>query len=317
MFRLLVIALLVLSPVVATGADPVIEVQASVTPEAEVDIRQIPFALPSAVTGSIEQFASQCDVLTLGEVHGTQEVPLLTLALLAPLTKLGYKVLALEIPKDQEAPLIAWASGQTETVPEFFSKPSSDGKGNAQQLSLIRIALSPPFRWKLICFDSSMSDFQTELEELKRKSDEGKNQPQASPFALSDEVLAFWKKRDAAMATNLRNQLKALTPRPKVLAICGGLHNRTENNAEFPELKPLWPTFAAVLKRDNSSWKIGSVNIKFHSGGFFNGGKVNKFHGRKIDEAEARPAIETGYDWELNLPHANPATFLSPPVDPQ
>jgi hypothetical protein len=75
MFRLLVIALLVLSPVVATGADPVIEVQASVTPEAEVDIRQIPFALPSAVTGSIEQFASQCDVLTLGEVHGTQEVP--------------------------------------------------------------------------------------------------------------------------------------------------------------------------------------------------------------------------------------------------
>ena len=119
------------------------------------------------------------------------------------------------------------------------------------------------------------------------------------------------------MASHLASQLRNLSPHPKILAICGGLHNRTENNAEFPEIKVFWPTFAAVMKRDNSSWKIGSINIKCHSGGFFNGGKVNKFFGRHLDQAEVHPSIETGYDWELNLPHGTPATFLSPPVDPQ
>jgi hypothetical protein len=274
---------------------------------------EIPFKVPSTVTDSLTEIASQCDILTLGETHGTQEVPAVARALLAPLSELGYDVLAVEISKSEQEPLVAWATGKTATVPESFSQPSPDGRVNIQLLSLIRVALSPPFRWKLICFDMSMSDFLVEMEELKHKSDQGNDKPKTSSNELSDDDVAFSKKRDAAMASNLTIQLQQLTPRPKVLAICGSLHNRIEN-IDDSWSKRLWPSFAAVLQRDNDSLKIGTINIRFHGGGFFNGGKVNKFPAQETDQANVRPAIEAGYHWELNLPHATPATFLSPPV---
>lgn len=134
-------------------------------------------------------------------------------------------------------------------------------------------------------------------------------------YALGDHALVSWKKRDEEMASNLKSELSQMTPRPKALVICGGMHNRIENQAQFPEMKIYWPCFAAVVQRDNSDWKIGSINIQFHGGGFFNNSKVNKFGGRKIDQAEIHPAIETGYHFELNLPHGTPATFLAMPTD--
>ena len=111
------------------------------------------YALPAKAQLALGELAAQSDVLILGETHGTQEVPAVAAALLAPLTKLGYVALALEVPADQQGPLADWSTGKTATVPKFFAKPIEDGRGNIQVLSLIRTALSPPFRWQLICFD--------------------------------------------------------------------------------------------------------------------------------------------------------------------
>jgi hypothetical protein len=66
-----------------------------------------PYPLPADITQSFAEIASQSDLLMFGEFHGTQEVPALAASLLAPLTKLGYNVLALEVPSDQQAPLTA------------------------------------------------------------------------------------------------------------------------------------------------------------------------------------------------------------------
>src|SRR5262249_44664864 len=126
---------------------------------AQVVVPQLaPYALPSKSQHALKEIAGQCDVLVLGEIHGTQEVPAIVTALLEPFTKLGYGLLALEIPADQQGPLTYWATGKTTTVPRFFTKQIEDGRGNMQVLSLIRTALSPPFRWKLICFDVPASD---------------------------------------------------------------------------------------------------------------------------------------------------------------
>lgn len=72
-----------------------------------------PYRLPASVERSITELAAQSDVLLLGETHGTQEVPAVGKALLTPLTKLGYNVLALEVPSDLRAPLTDWATGKT------------------------------------------------------------------------------------------------------------------------------------------------------------------------------------------------------------
>ena len=57
-----------------------------------------PYDLPPAVQRSANELAGQSDVLVLGELHGTREVPAMAAAPLMPLTTLGYNVLALEVP---------------------------------------------------------------------------------------------------------------------------------------------------------------------------------------------------------------------------
>ncbi len=104
-----------------------------------------PYPLPSKVRQALVELAGKSDILILGELHGTQEVPAIAVALLEPLAKQGYRALALEIPSDQQGPLSDWATGKTDAIPSFFAEPSPDGRGNVQALSLIRIALSPPF----------------------------------------------------------------------------------------------------------------------------------------------------------------------------
>ena len=58
-----------------------------------------PYTLAPAVQRSANELAAQCDVLILGETHGTQEVPAVAAALLAPPMSLGYQVLAVEVPE--------------------------------------------------------------------------------------------------------------------------------------------------------------------------------------------------------------------------
>jgi hypothetical protein len=227
-------------------------------------------------------------------------VPAVAAALLAPLTKLGCGVLALEIPRDQQTPLVAWATGKTPTVPRFFAQPWEDGRGNIEALNLIRTALSPPFGWKLICFDVTAEDMRRELD-------------RGNPDAKGLD--SIWLRRDAAMASALAGALQQLAPRePKVLAICGNLHARTANHAQPGEfMGELWPSFAAALQRDHAVGRVHSVNIRPHGGGYFNGGKVNRVGGPPLDKAEAHLTPDADWDLQLDLPFATPPTFLSTP----
>jgi hypothetical protein len=264
-----------------------------------------PYPLPAKVLADLDKLAAQSDVLILGEIHGTQEVPSVAAALLAPLTKHGYGVLALEIPSDQQRPLTDWATGKSQTVPSFFSKPIADGRGNIQTLALIRTALS--LRWQLACFDQSW-DLAGPVK----------------PNPSGDDLIALSVERDVSMAKNLA---KARKGDDRVLAICGGLHARTLKR-QVPEdaddtLRKLWPSFAASLAANNPTWKVRSVSVVAHSGGFFamvsegDEPPVAKVHmirsKRQLKEAEAHALRDSSWDWELNLPKATPATFLATP----
>jgi hypothetical protein len=273
-----------------------------------------PYSLPASAERSIADLAAQSDVLILGETHGTQEVPAIGETLLAPLSKLGYNVLALEVPSDQRGPLIDWATGKTPILPGFFAKPNGDGRGNLQLLALIRTALLPPFRWQVICIDETEAAEQREGEELLKKHKAPKESQENRDFALQPDVIAMSLRRDASMAANLANQRQQLAPDAKVLAICGNLHARTANHsaADNP-LTVLWPSFAAVLQRNHADWQVRSINVQPHSGGFFNGGKVNKFGGPALDHLEARSEHDGDYSLELELPRATPATFFVAP----
>jgi hypothetical protein len=75
----------------------------------------------------------------------------------------------------------------------------------------------------------------------------------------------------------------------------------------------MWPSFAVVLQSNHSARRIHSVCIRPHSGGFFNGGKVNTINGPPLDDAELHRTPEGDWDLELGLPRATPATFLATP----
>jgi hypothetical protein len=116
------------------------------------------------------------------------------------------------------------------------------------------------------------------------------------------------------MATHFGMQREKLPSQHKVVVVCGNLHARTANHAPAEsQLKALWPSFAAVVKREHPRWQLRSVNVHAFSGEYFNGGKVNKFNERPLAKVEARSTAQGDWDWELNLPRASVATFLAPP----
>jgi hypothetical protein len=126
------------------------------TLKAEVPIpRQLPYPLPAEVRESLTKVASESDILIFGETHGTQDVPAIVETLLDTLSKLGYRVIALEVPHNEQVPIQKWATGATDVVPAFFAKPGQDGRGNMQVLRMVHRALMPPYNWELMCFDES------------------------------------------------------------------------------------------------------------------------------------------------------------------
>jgi erythromycin esterase-like protein len=277
-----------------------------------------PYPLASDLTRSLEETAAQSDILILGECHGTQEVPALAASLLTPLGNLGYNTLAIEVPADQQEPLRAWATGKTGTVPSFFARPSSDGRGNLQLLALVRMALSAPFRWNLICYDETEADQQEQLDALNRHAKQAvlEKTRSTSQAELPDFIITLSRQRDAAMASNLARARRPLAPPGKCLVICGNLHARTANHSPSGNpIRALWPSFAAVLQRDHAAWRVDSVNVLFHGGGYFNGGQVNVIKDSSSEKAMLRPVHEGDWMYELHLPHATPATFLTPPAD--
>src|SRR5262249_35217977 len=151
----------------------------------------------------------------------TREVPGLVAGLLAPLNERGYRVLALEVPSDAQAPLLAWARGEIEWGPNFFARPSGDGRGDAQLLELGRTAISKPFRWQVVCFD----DREAILEKKYRALIEKKRTRDAdsSSLLMDEDAISLWREGDATMAANLLREAKSLRSTDRILAICGGL----------------------------------------------------------------------------------------------
>ena len=178
-------------------------------------------SLPDAVKRPLHDAAAGSDMLVIGEIHGTQETPAVAAALLTPLSQLGYRVLALEIPADQREPVLAWAKGTMTVVPSFFAALPGDGRGNIELLTLIRTAVSPPFRWQLICFDESWGTGATDP-------------PSKAPTEA--ELIALSVRRDTTMASNLCDQYQRQNTNAKVLAICGNLHARIANHASSDDL---------------------------------------------------------------------------------
>jgi hypothetical protein len=268
-----------------------------------------PYPLPPAARARIENLAASSDILILGEIHGTQEVPELVASLVDPLTKLGYHTLALEVPNNYEASLLEWLRGETERIPDFFTHPNGDGRGNAQLLALARIAASPPFHWQITCFDQSESDREKELRSRIQKKQTGKA---GAPDLTDDDIIADWRERDAQMASNILKAAKSFKATNKILAICGNLHARTTNDVQEPMLAKLWPSFAGALKLRQPAWRVSSVNIEFYSGAYFNNGKVQTIPNRPLEHPEVRSAGQTAWDLVLSLPAARPATLLGP-----
>jgi hypothetical protein len=152
-----------------------------------------------------------------------------------------------------------------------------------------------------------------------------------------NEGVDLFVKRDAKMVLHLSRQRSALTDNTKVLAICGGMHARTfqvrtsgdvEKKAMDASMNKFWPCFAAQLATSHPDWRVRSINVVPHSGGFFammsvdggpepTGGKVHPVRSTKrFDEAELRPLSGAAWDWQLDLPRATPATFLATPSIP-
>jgi hypothetical protein len=152
-----------------------------------------------------------------------------------------------------------------------------------------------------------------QIAEVNRDAKKGSQDKPASTLEF-EQMTAIGLRRDASMASNFADQLRQISPQAKVLSICGNLHARTSNHAapDSP-LVALWPSFAAVLQSNHSAWRVHSVDIWPHSGGFFNGGKVNPIKGPPLDDAELHPTPDGDWDFELGLPHATPATFLATP----
>jgi hypothetical protein len=272
-----------------------------------------PYPLPDAARDSLVALAGECDVLILGETHGTQEVPAVVEALLAPLTEAGFKALALEIPHDQQPALVAWATGTTGVVPTFFAVPGGDGRGNEQLLALVRCALRPPYQWKLICFDMTEAEMLDQLKERIPKDKQGSIAETAAQLT-PDDMVAISVARDAVMAERLAAGVGAMVAGEKVLAICGNFHARTADHspADSP-LKPMWPSMAAALASKHPEWRLTSLNVQPFSGEYFNGGKVNRFTERPLGGVEFRRTADADWDAELNLPRATVATFLKAP----
>lgn len=262
--------------------------------------RSAVYALSQEVKGSLHDVAASSDILILGEIHGTQEVPAVAAALLPSLSQLGYRTLALEIPANKREQILAWAKGTTTVLPAFFTAPPEDGRESIELLTLIRTAVSPPFQWQLICFDESLDGLGTG------------DLPQQVPTEA--ELIRLSVKRDAAMASKFCDQHQQQNTKQKVLAICGNLHARTANHAPPNEfLNKLWPSFAAALKTKKPNWHVNSVNVVPHRGGYFNAGRVNQINDQAIEQVIFKRLKEGDWNFQLDLPVATPATFLKAP----
>ncbi len=246
-----------------------------------------PYELCAEVLQALVNVAVTSDVLIFGELHGTQEVPRLLLSLLSALTMVGYRGLALEIPRSDRETLEVWARAQKDVLPEFFARPLADGRGNREVLALIQQALATQSDWHLLCFDQSL-----------------------------DQPAQQWADRDSSMAHNFTEQWMHLCPTAKIVGICGNLHSRLALSSKRDATASYWPSFAHQLQRLHPGKIVSTINIQFQTGGYFNMKRryIRRFSWQwpySPKKASLREAED--HSFELLLPYATPATFLTVP----
>ncbi len=236
------------------------------------------YDLPEPAKAQLLTLAAESDLLLIGELHGTQEVPRLMLGLLPALADLGYGGLALEMLTCEHDQLLRCAQGKDSPPPMFGLSNFRDGRGNAQTFSLIQQAVQDG--WQLLCFDV---DFMQEGD--------------------------AWSVRDRGMAQNLLHQWEQLCPERKVLGVCGNHHSRLVPPTEPTEL---WPSFAYSVQQARRDLRVSSVKVKHQCGAYFNGEVQTFDNGAEFcaSQAEVHPADWLGHTLDLHLPCATPATFL-------
>ena len=248
------------------------------------------YPLPPDVRERLLKLADESDVLIVGEMHGTREVPYLLAELLPDLAPLGYRGLALEIRANVRDNLADWAVNDERPVPDFFAAPSFDGRGNAEALALIQTTLRRRGdTWQLLCFDEA-----------------------------SGSEHGGWAERDARMARNLAAQRSRLCPDGKVIAVCGNMHSRVVRRSRAEDWSyALWPSFAAALSEQNPRWVVRSLDVVFRAGTFYN--VSVRSMGDAARPAPPAPVLVTDpkseHTLELHLPQSTAATFLAPPSD--
>ena len=248
------------------------------------------YPLPLDVREGLQALAAESDVLIVGEMHGTRQVPYLLAELLPDLAVLGYLGLALEISADARDDLAGWAVNDERPVPDFFAAPSFDGRGNAEALALIRTTLRRRGEnWQLLCFDEAFGD-----------------------------QSGGWAARDARMVRNLAAQRSLLCPDGKVIAVCGNMHSRIVQRSRPEDWSyALWPSFAAALGEQNPAWAVRSVNLVFQTGTCYN--MAVRILGDPNRPPLPAPMLvartESEHTLELHLPQSTAASFLAPPSD--
>ena len=238
----------------------------------------VPYILPDSVKSGLLDLAGNSDLLIIGEVHGTQEVPRVVLSLLTDLAAKGYGALAMEMPESERDQLLQCLAGEAMPPLLFEHSDFRDGRGNVQALSLLVQAAQ--MGWQILCFDVA---------------------PTTPIFA--------WADRDRGMSENLLAQWEQDCPGRKVLAVCGNFHSRLVPPTEHTEF---WPSFAYSVQQSRPNLAVSSVNVVFHGGEFYNG-EVRAFGNGgepNFGDPELRPANRLGHTIDLHLPHATAATFL-------
>jgi erythromycin esterase-like protein len=270
---------------------------------ARVPERIAPYPLPKDAKERLLALAARSDVLILGEIHGSQEVPRILATLLPDLAKLGYRGLALEVGADHRDGIEAWARGADGApIPPMYARPPADGRGNVETLALLRSALGASREggagassggdgWRLLCFDVAPA--------------------QARPGPK-------WAERDAFMAANLAEQRRRLCPGGRVVAVCGNMHSRLENTLTFAGAAEYWPSFAANLRDANPALAVNSVSVVPHGGTFYNNGAVQQVGDAagKLTAVSVEAEPEGSHTLTLHIPAATAATFLADPAAP-
>ncbi len=246
-----------------------------------------PYELSADVLQALINVAETSDVLIFGEIHGTQEVPRLAFSLLGGLATAGYRGLALEIPRNDCESLERWARVQKAVLPDFFAHPLADGRGNREVLALVQQVHLSQSDWHLLCFDQG-----------------------------PDQLAQRWTDRDGWMAHNFTEQWMHHCPEAKIVGICGNLHSRLALSSPRDANASYWPSFAHQLQLLHPDKVISTIKIRFQAGAYFNMKRrhIHRLGWRWLYSSKKAVLREAkDHSFELLLPHATPATFLTKP----